>query len=501
MPSTSTTPICGLTISGAHEAIKAKRLSSADLVRSYLARVEAYDQKGPALNSIVSINPKAIEEAKALDVSFASLGSLVGPLHGVPILVKDNIETEQMPTSFGNKAFAEYQPIEDSHVVAKLRAAGAIILGKTTMPDFATSWWGYSSRSGNTKNPYEIDRDPGGSSSGTGSAIASNFALAGLGTDCGGSVRLPSSFDNLVGIRCTPGMVSRNGLAMLIFQQDTIGPMTRTVEDGVRLFDVLAGFDSRDPLTVSYGTAKAPKSYLSALKPATLKLKRLGVVTNLMGSPKDEGADVNEVIHSGLQNIRTAGAETVELELGNLDQHIAETSLYQNCSKADINKFLGARPHAPIRTLQQLYETREYHPKLDLLEGCAFGPELPELDPFYHKRLASRENFTQMLLNVMDNSGLDAFVYPTVRVPSPTRKELDNGRWTTMEFPTNTLIAAQAWLPAASIPVGFTKQGLPVGLEVVCRPYAEEELFSLAYGIEQATQARREPSITPELTI
>lgn len=499
MPSTPTIPTCGLTISQAHQAIIAKQMSSADLVRSYLARVEAYDQKGPALNSIVSINPTAIEEAETLDASFQNTNDLVGPLHGVPLLVKDNIETEQMPTSFGNKAFARYQPIEDSHAVAKLRAAGAIILGKTAMPDFATSWWGYSSRSGNTKNPYKIGHDPGGSSSGTGSAIASNFALAGLGTDCGGSVRLPSSFDNLVGIRCTPGMVSRHGLAMLIFQQDTIGPMTRTVEDGVRLFDVLAGYDARDPLTVSYGMAKAQGSYLSALKPKSLELKRLGVVTNLMGSPNDEGADVNEVIHSGLQDIRSAGAETIELQLGNLDQHIAETSLYQNCSKADINKFLSTRPHSPIRTLQQLYETREYHPKLDLLEACAFGPELPELDPLYHKRLASREIFTRMLLNVMDNSGIDAFVYPTVRVPSPTRKELDNGRWATMEFPTNTLIAAQAWLPAVSVPVGFTKLGLPVGIEIVCRPYAEEELFALAYGVEQATQARKEPSVTPEL--
>lgn len=500
MPRASTPPICELTISRAQEAIRAGTLTAESLVDAYQRRIEAYDQQGPKLNSVVCLNPEALADARRLDAEFAATGEFQGPLHGVPVLVKDNIETSQTPTSFGSQAFAEYRPERDARVVEKLRAAGAILLGKTAMPDFATSWWGYSSRSGETRNAYDLGHDPGGSSSGTGCSISANLALAGLGTDCGGSVRLPSSFDNLVGVRCTPGLISRDGLAMLVFQQDTIGPMARTVEDAARLFDVMVGYDSRDPLTVTYATARAPESYLSALRDDALSGARFGLVRNALGSPQDEGAMVNEVIFGALDAARKEGAAVQELEIPNLDQHILATSLYQNCSKHDINSFLASRPDAPVRSLQQLYEARAYHPMLDLLEGCVFGPELPEHDPLYHSRLTAREAFCRTVLNLMDQLELDALVYPTVRVPSPSREELNAGRWATMEFPTNTLIAAQTWMPAMSVPVGFTSSGLPVGLEVVTRPYAEEALFTYGYGFEQATAARRAPESTPELS-
>jgi len=492
-------PVEELTIATIHRAIGAGELTSSELVAAYRRRIKTYDQAGPSLNAIVSLNDGASADAERLDAAYAVQGELSGPLHGVPILVKDNIETSQLPTSFGNIAFTDYRPDRDATAIQKLRRAGAIVLGKTTLPDFATSWWGYSSRSGMMRNPYDLAHDPGGSSAGTGAAIAANFAAVGLGTDCGGSIRLPASFDNLVGVRCTPGLISREGLAMLVFHQDTIGPMTRTVEDAARVFDVLVGYDAQDPLTVAYHTARAPESYVAALRPGALAGARLGLVANAMGSERDEGAAVNRVIHEALEAARKAGAAIAELEIPALESHLMATSMYQSCSKHDLNAFLASRAQAPIRSLQQLYESGQYHPMLDLLEACVFGPERPEHDPMFYRRLAAREQFCHIVLNLMGQLEVDALVYPTVRVPAPSRVELDEQRWTTLSFPTNTLIAAQTWMPAMSVPVGFTDAGLPVGLEIVTRPYAEEQLFALGYGVEQATHARRAPETTPEL--
>ncbi|MSR13662.1 MAG: amidase [Gammaproteobacteria bacterium] len=221
------------TISGIHRALRAHKISARELVECYLQRIKALDQKGPRLNSIVRVNPQATAQAIALDKAFARTGKLQGPLHGIPFIVKDNIETSELPTTFGSIAFANYQPKTDAMVIRKLREAGAIVLAKSTLPDFATSWWAYSSMSGETRNPYDLTRDPGGSSAGTGAAVAANLGAVGLGSDCGGSIRLPASCNNLVGIRSTPGLVSRDGVSMLVFPQDTVGPMTRTVRDAV----------------------------------------------------------------------------------------------------------------------------------------------------------------------------------------------------------------------------------------------------------------------------
>ncbi len=192
------------------------RVTVRQIVDGYLRRIDALDQRGPVLNAMVTINARAQEDADELDTAYRESGRPVGPLHGIPIVIKDCLETADMPTSFGSEIFAEYRPQQDATVVGKLRGAGAVILGKTTLPDWATSWFSYSSRTGLTKNPYDLQRDPGGSSSGTGTAVASGYAAAGLGTDCGGSVRLPSSFCGLVGVRSTPGLISRSGCNPLV---------------------------------------------------------------------------------------------------------------------------------------------------------------------------------------------------------------------------------------------------------------------------------------------
>lgn len=489
------------TIADIHAALRDGTATVASLVEGYLRRIEAYDRNGPKINSIVNVNMSALAQADALDKAFAETGELTGPLHGVPVLVKDCIETDDVATTFGSIAFADNQATTDATVVRKLRAAGAVILAKTTLPDFATSWWAYSSMSGETRNPYDLDRDPGASSAGSGAATAANLGAVSLGTDCGGSIRVPASFNNLVGVRSTPGLVSRNGVACLVFFQDTIGPMTRTVTDAALVFDALVGQDPEDSLTVAYDVARAPSSYTDSLSPTSLAGAKIGLVVNALGRDDDpRAAPVNRVIREAVATLRGAGAEVVEVEIPDLAQHLAATSLYVNRTKFDINTFLAARPNAPVRSLQQIYESQQYHPMLDLLEACATGPDRPEYDPQYYGRLAAREEFTRAILNLMAAHGLDALTYPSVQVAAPTRAETDARTWTTLTFPTNTLIASQAWLPAITVPANFTADGLPVGLEIVGRPYDEPRLFGLAYGFEQAGSHRRPPACAPELT-
>lgn len=484
------------TIETIHRALRAGQVTVHELVSGYLARIEQHDRQGAALNSVVVTNPQALAEAEALDQRFRHSGQLQGALHGIPVLLKDNIDTADLPTSYGSSAFAAHLPPRDATVVTRLRAAGAIVLGKTTLPDFATSWWAYSSRSGETRNPYDTARDPGGSSAGTGAAIAANFAAVGLGTDCGGSIRVPSSHCGLVGIRSTPGVVSRAGSSPLVFFQDTVGPMARTVADAVTVFDAIAGYDPADSLSVNYSIARAPASYAAQLDRDGLRGARLGLVTNALGAEGDpHAAPVNQVVREAQSALREAGALVLAVEIADLYRQLVETSLYVNCSKSDLNAFLAARPAAPVRTLQHLYETRQYHPMLDLLEACVVGPELPEYDPQYFRRLAAREAFQRQLTNLMAANGLDALIFPDVQVPAPTREQVNTRVWTTLTYPTNTLIASQSWLPAITVPAGMAEGRLPVGLEFMGRPYDEPTLFRLAYAFEQATHHRRAPRL------
>ena len=479
------------TIDGIHAAMRSGALTSRELVDGYLDRIEAIDRGGPRLNSVLGLNTSARERAAELDAALERDGELTGPLHGIPVLVKDCVETADIQTTFGSVAIEDYTPAEDAVTVRKLRAAGAIVLGKTTLPDFATSWFSFSSVSEETKNPFDLGRDPGGSSAGTGAAISANLATVGIGTDCGGSIRLPSSFCGLVGVRSTPGVIPRTGSSYLVIFQDTIGPMTRSVADAATVFDVLAGYDESDPYTAAYTIARAPASYRALLEDDALRGARLGLVVNALGSDEEpDSAAVNAVVRAAVEEIRGAGAEVVEVELPDLMDHIVATSQYVARTKHDINEFLSTRTQL---TLQEIVATGRYHKDLDLIDAVMEGPDDPEDDPDYFRRIAAREAFTRATVGVMARNGLDALVYPTAQVPAPTmagRKE-----WTTLTFPTNTLIASQTWSPAMSVPAGFTGDGLPVGLEFVAPPYDEPTVFRLGYAFEQATQHRRAPAL------
>ena len=487
------------TITDIHAAMRGGEVTSRALVEAYLQRIDAYDRSGPQLNSILGVNEGALARADELDEALARTGELTGPLHGIPVVVKDCVETSEIDTTFGSAAVEGYRPAQDAVIVRKLREAGAIILGKTTLPDFATSWFSFSSVSGETKNPYGLGHDPGGSSAGTGSAVAANLATVGIGTDCGGSIRVPSSFCNLVGIRSTPGVVPRTGSSYLVIFQDTIGPMARTVTDAAIVFDAIVGYDASDPYTAAYEIARAPASYRDQRDAAALDGARLGLVTNALGSDDDPAsAAVNEVVRAAVEAIRGAGAEVVEVTIPDLMAHIEATSQYVARTKHDINAFLSERPQAGGRTLQQIVAAGKSHPDLDLIDAVMEGPDEPEQDPDYFRRFAAREAFTREVVNVMAANRLDALVYPSVQVSAPSMEGRKN--WTVLTFPTNTLIASQTWTPAMSVPAGFTDDGLPVGLEFVAKPYDEPTVFRLGYAFEQATHHRRAPESVPELT-
>ncbi|MEX2480665.1 MAG: amidase family protein [Gammaproteobacteria bacterium] len=491
-------PIEESTIAGIHTAMRDGETNAAALVTNCLARIEAYDRSGPGLNAIVTVNSEACDHAARLDADFARTGEFHGPLHGIPVVVKDQIETAGIATAFGSIAMDGYVPDHDATVIRRLRAAGAIVLAKTTMPDFATAWFAYSSKSGTTRNPFHLDRDPGGSSSGTGAAVAANLAVIGVGEDTGGSIRLPASFNSLVGLKVTPGLISRHGISPLVAFQDSAGPMCRTVEDTARLLQVLVGYDPADPWTATAVIAGGAH-YVAALDRGALAGRTLGVLRQAFGDAADpEAAPVNEAMSAALTAMRAAGANVVDVRIPDLDHYIELTSLYLTHSRHDIDAFLAKRP-VPWQRVRDIHAAGLYHRALELFEMVVDGPDEPEAEPDYWQRYTTRETFQRLLINAMAQAGASALIFPTTRIPAPSRSELDAGRWTTFTFPANTLIAAQSWMPAVSVPAGFTEAGLPVGMEMVGLPYREADLLALAYAFEQATMHRRAPACAPAL--
>ena len=334
----------------------------------YLARIQDIDKSGPTLNSIISINPRALEAAEALDHQYAKTGTFLGSLHGVPIVVKDQVETKDVMTTFGSIAQCGYMPKDDATVIKKLKAAGAIILAKTAMPDYATSYFAFCSMIGETKNPYLLAHDPGGSSGGTAAAVAANLGVVGLGEDTGGSIRLPASFTNLVGVRVTPGLISRNGMQPLIAFQDTPGPMTRTVKDAAILLDAIVGYDPSDEFTAEAMFAAHQGSYVQALDADGLKGARLGVVRNAFGpNDRPELAAVNRVIESALKAAKLAGANLIDIEIPSLGERLDETAFYIAHSRYEVNKFLASRPNMPMNSLETIHAAGKYDLTLIIL--------------------------------------------------------------------------------------------------------------------------------------
>lgn len=467
-------------------ALASGALTSRQLVLAYLARIAAYDQIGPSLNSIVTLNPAALAQADALDKERASKGPR-GPLHGIPVLVKDNFDTLDMPTSGGALALATLQPSQDAHQVDKLRSAGAIILGKTAMHELAAGTTTISSLTGQSRNPYDLLRSPGGSSGGTGAAIAASFAAAGMGSDTCGSIRIPAAYQNLFGLRTTRGLASRTGVIPLSDTQDVAGPLARSVADLAIMLDATVGSDKRDAITAG-ADAHVPKSYADALQPGSLKGARIGVLRSLFTIVPDDG-DGKLVYDQAITAMRNAGAEVIEVAIPGLDEMLTESgSMYEFVE--DLRRYLAAHPGAPVASLEEIVKAGLHHDQLDKrLRDPLAGPD--RSSPGYQVLLAKRTVARAATDALLTKERLDALLYPTA-LGRPPVIGAEN-------IYSNCRLSVVTGLPALAIPAGFTPRGLPVGLELLGVAFAEPRLLALGHGWEQLAKPRQPPFSTPPL--
>ena len=474
------------TIPELQEAMRAGTITAVQLVDAYLARIEAFDRKGPRINSIIAINSKARDEAAALDRERAARGPR-GPLHGIPLVIKDNIDMAGLPTTAGSLAFAALFPPDDAFQVKKLRDAGAVILAKTNLQELASGYVTVSSMGGQTKNPYDLSRNPGGSSGGTGAAVAANFAVAGLGTDTCGSIRTPASHNALVGLRSTMGLASRDGVFPMSHSQDITGPLARTVTDVAILLDATAGADPADPVT-KLGEGRAPKSYRDALKPDALKGARIGVLRNLFGAAPEDN-ETGNVVRRALDELKKQGAEVVDVAIPDYDGIMASTSLIDADFKADINDYLSRVPNAPVRTLADAIDGGLVHA---VIEPSSRNRNAVTPDAEAVQRItAKREAVRRIVTAAFDEHRLDAMAYPTMRRKPSRIGEAQTG--------STCSLSAVSGLPALSVPAGATNDGLPIGLELLGRAFDEAKLLALAYSYEQASHPRKAPFSAPPL--
>jgi amidase len=493
------------TLADLQSAMASGRMTARSITQMYLDRIQALDRTGPTLRAVLEINPDALSIADSLDRE-RKVGKVRGPLHGIPILIKDNIDTaDRMTTTAGSYALAGSIPLQDATIAAKLRAAGAILLGKTNLSEWANfrsthSSSGWSGRGGQAKNPYVLDRNPCGSSSGTGSAVSANMVAVGIGTETDGSIVCPSSVNGIVGIKPTLGLVSRAGIIPIAHSQDTAGPMARTVRDAAILLGVLAGVDPRDPATSSIGT-RGQTDYTKFLDPNGLRGARIGVArTKFFGYSDVTDKLINDAIDAMKANgaiiVDPANIETA----GKFDDSEFDVLLYE--FKADLNNYLASLgPKAPVKSMQDIIAYNEAHKDQEM---PFFGQEImiqaqakgPLTEKKYLDQLASnlKMSRTDGIDATMDKNKLDAIVAPTGSPAWPT--DLINGDHFTGASSTP---AAVAGYPNINVPAGLS-HGLPVGISFFGRAYSEPTLIKLAYAYEQATKHRRAPQFIPTLS-
>jgi amidase len=486
-----------ITISELQDGMQSGKFTARSLVEKYSARIQEIDKQGPALNAVIQLNPDAESIADSLDQERKAKGPR-GPLHGIPILIKDNIDTaDRMMTTAGSLALVGSKPPKDSFVAQKLRAAGAVILGKTNLSEWANirsshSSSGWSGRGGLTKNPYALDRNPCGSSSGTGAGISANLAAIGIGTETDGSIVCPSSSNGLAGIKPTVGLVSRSGIIPISHSQDSAGPMCRTLRDAAILLGALTGVDPEDPATAA-SADKSQTDYAQYCDPNGLRGARIGVARKYFGF----NDAVDALMEHSIDIIKKQGATIVDpadLEtLGKFDDSELQVFMYE--LKADLNAYLARLgPSAPVHTLKDIIEFNEHNRQKEM---PYFGQDLflkseakgPLTEKAYVDALAKNHQLarTEGIDAVMDKNHLDALVAPTGGPAWLT--DLINGDHAAGG---SSNAAAVAGYPNINVTAGFL-YGLPVGISFFGRAWSEPTLIKLAYSFEQATKARQAP--------
>jgi Asp-tRNA(Asn)/Glu-tRNA(Gln) amidotransferase A subunit family amidase len=482
---TETVEVCEATIAALQDAMAAGQASSTALMDAYLARIEAYDRNGPRLNAMIRLNPAARAAAAARDGERRA-GRLRGTLHGVPVILKDNYATAEMPTAAASRALAALWPREDAFQVRRLREAGAVILGKANMDELAEMTTGLSSLGGQTRNPYAPDRIPGGSSGGSAVAAAASFAAIAFGTDTGSSIRVPAADNNLFALRPTKGLSSIAGIIPYSLSHDTAGPMARSVTDLAIALDATIGRDSLDPATAILDGHPLPR-FVDALDANALSGARLGLLRSYFGGPDD--AEVAQIVMSAIERIAALGATTMEVALPD-DIDPAKATVWDFEFAEDLAEFLAGVPDAPVRSLAEILDNGNVHPSLESrLRQVLAGPGRDSAE--HRAGLAEQARIRRAVVGPLDAHKLDALVYPTVRrkpalIGEPPR-------------PANTRLSAVTGLPALTAPAGFTADGLPVGMELLGRPLADARLVALAFAYEQAVQPRRLPPTTTPL--
>ena len=491
-----------LTIADVNAAFAKGTLTSEQLVQMFLARIDAYDRKGPGLHAVITVNPKALETARAMDAERKTKGPR-SPLHGIPIVLKDNIDTADLPTTGGSVMLEGSMPPDDAFVVKKLRAAGVVIIAKTNLSEFA-SGAAHSSLGGQILNPHDLTRTPSGSSGGTGASMAAAFAMAGLGTDTGGSVRGPSTANGIAGLKTTMGLVSRDGVIPLALSFDTVGPMARSVYDVAAMLSVIAGVDAADAITKG-GEGRAQADYTQSLKPDALKGARLGVARDFFG----QDGDVDWVMESAIVQMKRQGATIVDVKFPKwlLDAK----GEYYNAIRypefvvqiADYLKTLG--PKYPKNITELIERAREVNaPRPD---GASPNPGRWALmvresgsgtlnDYQYASVRDHALPLVRAVLNgVLAADKLDAIVYPTAsrrpqQIAAPA--EVPGGA-----SGSGSNLANLSGFPDLIVPAGFTTDDLPVAISFLGPAFSESRLLALGYSFEQATKARRLPVNTP----
>jgi Asp-tRNA(Asn)/Glu-tRNA(Gln) amidotransferase A subunit family amidase len=505
----SSFPVEEATIAGIHAAMKSGRLTCAALVDAYFRRIEAYDKQGPALNAITVINPEARTQAADLDRRMKASG-FSGPLHCVPFIVKDNFETMGLQTAAGSLALKDFDPGRDAFQVKRIKDSGAIVLAKSNMAEWAFSPYETvgSVLPGYTRNPYALDRVTAGSSGGTAAAVAASFGAIGLGSDTGNSIRGPSSHQALAGIRSTMGLTSRAGVVPLNLLADIAGPIARTLEDAVAVFQVIVGEDPADPVTLPADFQ--PTGLRPSGRPAAIPDYRASLVKNgLMGARvgvlrqayerESTSPEIISVFMSALEDMKKAGATIVDPATVEGLSAITRPQGVGPCGgfKHDINRYLASLgERVPVKNLEGIIRSRRFHPSVELRltraqEGAENG-----LDSAPCKAEADyRERFRAAVLKTMEAHSLDAFVYPTWSNPPRLIGDLN-----TPHGDNSQVFSPTTGFPSINVPMGYTLGGkLPAGVTFFGRAWAEPTLIKLAYSYEQATHHRRPPETTPPL--
>ncbi len=490
------------TVADINAAFDAGALTSEGLTQLYLNRIDAYDKQGPTLNSLITVNPNSLETAQALDLERQTTGPR-SPLHGIPVILKDNYDTFDLPTTAGSIVLDGSIPPNDAFTVQQLRDAGAIILGKANLSEFAAGVPG-GSLIGFTRNPYQLDRSPSGSSGGTGAAIAANFGAIGTGSDTGGSIRGPASANGLVGIKPTLGLTSRDGIIPLALSFDVSGPLTRTVEDAAITLGIMAGIDPADPAT-SASEGKTFKDYTQFLDKNALQGARIGVARDFFGG----NTEVDQLTEAAIAQMEESGATIIDSLYFPQEVIDSKNTIYTRIRwpefKAQIPDYLATLDEEYPKTLADIIAIAEndeffeqYPTRLNLFRSEQASGLLSDHD-YLDALNNGRALVTNAVLDLLESNDLDALIYSTSSCPASPLPSVSDPTFVCNAVPSATNIANISGFPDIQVPAGFTEDGLPTTISFLGRAYSEPTLLGFAYSYEQATMNRLPPGTTPPL--